>query len=235
MKDAISLTAGISAAFLKGMSLFAALEDRDLEAVAESFVPRRYKKSAMVVQEGDDADGLYVVLKGHVGVSCMTEGGKESLLSILKVGDIFGEMAMIDRSPRSASVTALSDSEFAVLLRERFVELLGRRPQLSHALMASLCDRIRSTNATLVRGALDVRARLASTLLRLEQGFGEKTEGGTRLTIRLTDQQMANMIGTTRETVNRTLNSFWDEKLIDRRTRDILISDDTSLARIATQ
>jgi len=213
--------------------LFAEFSDADLVAVASLAQTRRYTKHAVLVYEGDPGDALFIVIAGNVAVTRVSNDGKETILSILKDGDFFGEMGVLDASPRSATIKALRDCEVAILARKEFLDLLVKSPHMSLSLVLALSSRLRATNQAIQAAAYqDIRTRLASLLLNLEKNFGEKAEGGIRLTLRLTNQEMANMIGTTRETVNRMLNRFWDEKMIDMRTANIVINDHDRLQAI---
>ncbi len=223
----------LDVSLLKKVPLFAEFGDEDLAAVALLVQPRRFSKHAVLVYEGDPGDALFVVVKGNVAVTRLSNEGKESILSILKEGDFFGEMGVLDASPRSATIKALGDVEVAMLARKDFLDLLARSAQMSLRLVLTLSSRLRATNQAIQAASYqDIRTRLASLLLNLEKNFGEKVEGGTRLTLRLTNQEMANMIGTTRETVNRMLNRFWDEKLIDMRTANVIITEHEKLQAI---
>jgi CRP-like cAMP-binding protein len=150
--------------------------------------------------------------------------GRETILSILKEGDFFGEMSMFDSSLRSASIKTLTEVEVGAIRQADFLTLLDRNPRIGRSLVIALSERLRAANALIAATtSQDIRARLASLLLNLGDQFGERVDNGTRITLRLTNQEMANMIGTTRETVNRTLNRFWDDKLVDMRTAHVVI------------
>jgi CRP/FNR family transcriptional regulator len=158
---------------------------------------------------------------------------KRKVLSTFSSGDFFGEMGVLDGSPRSATIKSLRDVDVAILPRKDFLDLLAKSPAMSLSLVLALSSRLRETNQAIQAAAYqDIRTRLASLLIHLSKNFGEPAENGTRLTLRLTNQEMANMIGTTRETVNRMLNRFWDEKLIDMRTANIVITDMPKLKTI---
>ncbi|MDQ2816919.1 MAG: Crp/Fnr family transcriptional regulator [Candidatus Eremiobacteraeota bacterium] len=216
----------LDAAVLKRVPLFAEFSDADTAAMAALMQTRKFSKHAVLVYEGDPGDTLFVVIHGNVAVTRISNDGKETILSILKDGDFFGEMGVLDASPRSATIKALGEAHVAVLAREDFLHLLSKSPQMGVSLVLALSARLRATNQAMQAAAYqDIRTRLASLLVNLEKNFGEKTEAGTRLTLRLTNQEMANMVGTTRETVNRMLNRFWDEKLIDMKTANIVITD----------
>ena len=152
--------------------------------------------------------------------------GREMILAILKEGDFFGEMAMFDSSLRSASIKTLTEVEVGAIRYPDFLVLLEANPRIGRSLVIALSERLRAANALIAATtSQDIRARLASLLLNLSVQFGERVDNGTRISLRLTNQEMANMIATTRETVNRTLNRFWDEKFVDMRNAHVVIVD----------
>lgn len=217
--------------FLKRVPLFAGFGNDELKAVSRLLRPRRLTKRSILIYEGDTSDALYIIKEGSVAVTRASSEGKETILSILKEGDVLGEMGVLDEAPRSATVTLLRDGEVLVLPREDFLALLATRPELNRAVISALVARLRATNqATQARSHLNVKAKVAELLLMLGDSFGEPAENGTRLNIKLTHQQLANMVGTTRETMNRMLTEFWDAKLIDMSGAYIVISDPISLA-----
>jgi len=222
------------AAMLARIPLFASFNEKDRAAVAARMRTRRFAKHALLVRENDSGDALFVVLRGNVAVTRATGDGKENILSILKEGDFFGEMAVLDASPRSATIKALEEVDVAMLARDDFLDVLGSNPRMAVGLVVTLSARLRATNENIQAAAfLDVPTRLAALLLNLSNNFGEHTADGVRLTLRLTNQEMANMIGTTRESVNRTLNRFWDERLIDMRDAHLIIKNPAGIGAVA--
>lgn len=220
-----------SVEFLKRVPLFAGFNEDDLKAVSRLLRARRFTKRSILMYEGDHSDALFIIKEGSVAVTRMSSEGKETILSILKEGDVFGEMGVIDEAPRSATVTLLRDGVVLVLQRDDFFALLEKRPQLNRAVISALVARLRATNqATQLRSHLNVKARVADLLLMLADNFGEPAANGRRLNIKLTHQQLANMVGTTRETMNRMLTEFWDAKLIDMSGSYMVICDPISLA-----
>jgi len=218
---------------LRKIPLFAEFSDEQIAEVERLVQVRRVPKHQIIVYEGDPGDSFYALLKGSVAISRMTGEGKETILSILKEGDFFGEMALLDSSQRSASVKTLTDVEVGIITRSDFHNLLAQNPSIGLALVATLATRLREANEQIAASAYqDIRARLASLLLKLAAQFGEEVPEGTRITQRLTNQEMASMVGTTRETVNRTLNKFWDEQLIDMRTAHIVVKDGEGLRKL---
>ena len=217
--------------FLKNVPLFAGFATDDLIALSHLVRARRYTRRTVLMYEGDPSDALYIIKKGSVAVTRLSSDGKETILSILKEGDVLGEMGVLDEAPRSATAILLRHGQVLVLPRDDFLALLAKRPDLNRAVISALVARLRATNkATQARSHLSVKAKVADLLLMLADSFGEPAEKGTRLNVKLTHQQLANMVGTTRETMNRMLTEFWDAKVIDMTGASIVISDPAGLA-----
>jgi CRP-like cAMP-binding protein len=216
----------IDVATIRRVPLFRDFADDEAAAVAATVTVRSYGKHQFVVRENDPGDTFYLLVKGSVSVCRIAPDGRETILSILKEGDFFGEMSMFDSQLRSASIKTLTDVEVGEIHQSDFMTLLDRNPRIGRSLVIALSERLRAANALIAATtSQDIRARLASLLLNLANQFGEHVDIGTRITLRLTNQEMANMIGTTRETVNRTLNRFWDDHLVDMRTAHVVIID----------
>jgi len=214
----------IDVASIRRVPLFRDFADDEAAAVAATVTDRHYGKHQFIVREGDPGDTFFILVKGSVSVCRIAPDGRETILSILKEGDFFGEMSMFDSSLRSASIKTLTEVEVGAIRQADFLILLDRNPRIGRSLVIALSERLRAANALIAATtSQDIRARLASLLLNLGDQFGERVDNGTRITLRLTNQEMANMIGTTRETVNRTLNRFWDDKLVDMRTAHVVI------------
>jgi CRP/FNR family cyclic AMP-dependent transcriptional regulator len=220
----------IDTTILRNIPLFREFEDAQLQQVAQTAALRTYHKHEFIVREGDPGGTFYIILDGSVAVTRVASDGRETILSILKSNDFFGEMSLFDSSLRSASIKTLSDVKVGVIDEKAFLEVLERSPKIARYLVTALSQRLRAANQLIAATtSQDIRARLASLLLNLSQSFGEKAENGVKISLRLTNQEMANMIGTTRETVNRTLNRFWDEKLIDMRTSHVIVVEPDKL------
>jgi CRP/FNR family cyclic AMP-dependent transcriptional regulator len=214
----------IDVASIRRVPLFRDFADDEAAAVAATVTDRHYGKHQFIVREGDPGDTFFILVKGSVSVCRIAPDGRETILSILKEGDFFGEMSMFDSSLRSASIKTLTEVEVGAIRQADFLTLLDRNPRIGRSLVIALSERLRAANALIAATtSQDIRARLASLLLNLGDQVGERVDNGTRITLRLTNQEMANMIGTTRETVNRTLNRFWDDKLVDMRTAHVVI------------
>jgi CRP/FNR family transcriptional regulator, cyclic AMP receptor protein len=209
---------------LKTVPLFRDFDEAELSEVAQLVTTRRYAKHQTIFREGDPGQTFYLILSGSVAIVRIAADGRETILSILKERDFFGEMSIFDTAVRAASVRTLTDVEVGAIEREDFLALIDRSPRIGRLLVIALSERLRAANKLIsATTSQDIRSRLASLLINLATNFGEPVPAGTRISLRLTNQEMANMIGTTRETVNRTLNRFWDERLIDMRTAHVVV------------
>lgn len=218
-----------AAVVLQKVPLFSQLAPAELQRVVEVARDRSYPKNSVILFEDDPGDALYVVATGQVKVVLIGEDGREVILSVLGEGEFFGEMALIDDEPRSAHVIAMEDSSLIVLRREDFQRILIHAPGIALALLKELSRRLRRVDekvGSLV--LLDVHGRVAQLLLEL----ADETDG-QRITRRLTHHTIAQMIGSSRETVSRTMRQFVDKGLIDVSRKDILIRDRATLEQAA--
>lgn len=215
---------------LRAVPLFRDFEAAELSELARLITTRRFGKHQTIFREGDPGQSFYLILTGSVAIVHVVPDGRETILSILKERDFFGEMSIFESALRAASVRTLTDVEVGIIDRADFLALIDRSPRIGRLLVTALSDRLRAANKLIASAtSQDIRSRLASLLINLGQNFGEPTPLGSRISLRLTNQEMANMIGTTRETVNRTLNRFWDERVIDMRTAHVVIVDPLKL------
>ena len=215
---------------LRNVPLFRDFDAAELSEVAQLVTVKRFGKHQTIFREGDPGQTFYLVLSGSVAIVRIGVDGRETILSILKERDFFGEMSIFDTAVRAAGVRTLTDVVVGVVEREDFLALIDRSLRICRLLVIALSERLRAANKLIsATSSQDIRSRLASLLLNLMQNFGESTALGTKISLRLTNQEMANMIGTTRETVNRTLNRLWDEHLIDMRTAHVIVLDPEKL------
>ena len=214
---------------LRKVPLFSDLSEAELARFAEVTREREYPKNSVILFEDDPGDALYIVSAGQVKVVLIGEDGREVILSVLGDGDFFGEMALIDDEPRSAHVIAMGDSTLLVLRREDFQGLLMQTPAIALAMLRELTRRLRRVDekvGSLV--LLDVNGRVARLLLDLAD-----EAGGERITRRLTHHTIAQMIGSSRETVSRTMRELVDKGFIEVSRRDIVIRDRGALESAA--
>jgi len=215
------------AATLSTIPLFSQLREGDLERLAAAAQERSYPKNSVILFEDDPGDSLYVVLNGQVKVVIIAEDGREVILSIRSEGDFFGELSIIDDEPRSAHVIAMEESRLLVLRREDFNRCLRELPQIATGLLRALCRRLRQADrkiSSLV--LLDVPGRVARLLLEMAD-----ENDGTTITQRLTHHMIAQMIGSSRETVSRTMRDMVSQNLIEVSRKTITIRNRRDAAR----
>ncbi len=189
--------------------LFAELGADDLGALAAAMRQRQYRAGEPVFREGDPGTALYVIEDGEVKIVLGSSEGKEVVLSLLGRGDFFGELALLDGQPRSADAVTTAASRLWILERDHFLRLLAEQPRFAAALLAAMSRRFRRTDQLVHDAAFsDVRTRLIKVLLELAQSRGKPGPGGVVITSRLTQSDLANMVGATRESVNKWLRYY---------------------------
>jgi CRP-like cAMP-binding protein len=214
---------------LRHIPLFTQLSEEEVVRITEVARERRYPKSSVILFEDDPGDALYVVLSGEVKVVLIGEDGREVILSILRGGDFFGEMSLIDDQPRSAHVIATEDSDLLVLRREEFRQCLEHTPRIALGLLQALSRRLRRADDK-IGGLvlLDVNGRVSRVLLELAD-----EHDGERVPRKITHHMIAQMIGSSRETVSRTIRELGDKGLIEVSRKDIVIKDRPRLEDMA--
>jgi CRP/FNR family cyclic AMP-dependent transcriptional regulator len=221
--------------FLKKISLFADLTETELQALAKELSRAQFKKGDAIFYEGDPGQMLYIVESGNIRIYLQCEDGQETSVTVCTSGDIFGELAVIDGLPRSASAIAMEDSVVLGLNREQFREYTRRYPQVAFNFLKALSVRVRSSTQQIDRlSTLRVSSRLARKLLELAQAHGVVESDGVRIPISLTQTDLASMIGTTRESINKALASFKKQGLIRVQSGWITVVDPEALRAIHT-
>lgn len=215
---------------LKKVSLFAALDDQALARLASNLRRRQFRKDTIIFHKDQAGDALYLVESGHVRIFLPTESGEELTVEIARVGDVFGELALLDGRPRSASAETLEDTSTHVLSREDFQRFLSATPEFANSLIALLSTRIRQiTEYAESLAFLDIHGRVARVLLQMAERHGTKTNNGTEIDFDLTQAELASMIGATRERVNRALTSFRSQGLIELQGKKVVLLDPARL------
>jgi CRP/FNR family cyclic AMP-dependent transcriptional regulator len=227
---------GLKTELLKGVDLFSALDDAQLETISQMVIDKNYRKGDIILMEDDDSNqSLFIIAKGEVKVVLTAEDGREAILASLKEGDFFGEMSLLDGEPRSATVRAVEESRLLTIRREDFLLAMKKQPDLALTLLAEMSRRLRKSNRQISSLALmRVYGRVAATLLQLmeERGMRSKTKDGKSIIVvkdRPTQQFIADMSGTTRETVSRVLNFFQKKGYIVLDGKDLLILQEDEL------
>jgi CRP/FNR family transcriptional regulator, cyclic AMP receptor protein len=195
--------------------LFEGVSPEDRAALARAATLRTYRRGEMIVQQGQPGDAFYIIVKGRVAVAIVGPDGREVVLNTLGEGDHFGEMALLDDAPRSANVIAQEKSDLAILPRFVFFELLRSNFVLTRALLAAFSARLRRANSSIEGlAALDVKSRLARYFCELATARGRKAGGGWSMVVRPSQREIADTIGSSRETVSRTMSHMAAEQLI---------------------
>jgi CRP/FNR family transcriptional regulator, cyclic AMP receptor protein len=220
---------------LRRVWLFSGLQPGDITQLSRVALVRRYAARETVVSQGDDSGDLFAVLSGRLKVTWNDAEGGEVLLSILEGGDVFGEIALLDDQPRSATVTAMETCELLVVERRGFRALLTSVPNLAMNLLRVMSRRVRDlSDRTQNMSLLNVESRLAKAILQLAERFGkEERRGEILLTLKLSQQELANMIGATRELVNRRLRGWQDQGIIELSQGRVVIRDAAALAAVS--
>lgn len=231
MLDARSMSDALAA-----VPLFAGLDADGLEGLAKGMRVRRFRRGETVFHLGDPGDALFIVMAGSIKITLPADTGDEAILTTLRPGDFFGELALLDGAPRSATAVAIEPTETYILARERFRELIATEPVMREALLATLAAEVRRlTHHVEELHFLDITGRLASRLARLaaEPGASRLPDGSIRLAGPLTQGDLAAMIGCTRQSVNKLLGLFTDDGLIRLEKDRIVIVDLEGLGRNA--
>ena len=221
---------------LAAVPLFAGLDAAGLEGLAKGMRVRRFRRGETVFHLGDPGDALFIVMAGSIKITLPADTGDEAILATLRPGDFFGELALLDGAPRSATAVAIEPTETYILARERFRELIATEPVMREALLATLAAEVRRlTHHVEELHFLDITGRLASRLARLaaEPGASRLPDGSIRLAGPLTQGDLAAMIGCTRQSVNKLLGMFTDDGLIRLEKDRIVVIDLDGLGRNA--
>ncbi len=206
------------------VALFQGLQPADRIAISRAATLRTYRRGERIVTQGQPGDSFFVLVKGRVAVSILSPEGREVVLSTLSAGDHFGEMALLDEAPRSATVTAVERSELAVLTREAFFDLLQGNFVLFRGLLATYSRWLRHANATIEGlASLDVKGRLARYFRDLAEERGRRAGGGWIVVVRPSQREIADTIGSSRETVSRTMSQLARENLIVPKGKAIYV------------
>jgi len=212
--------------------LFKNFDDSDLERLEQRLVGRTYPRGRILFHMGDEGGNLHIIRKGRVKVTIPSEEGEEVILAILGGGEILGEISLIDGKPRSATVEAMKDTDTLCLFREDFLEVLQGRFDVAMSVMETLAARLRRTDALLAESHfLDITNRLAKKVLDLGGTFGVQEEDGIRIAVRMTQKDLASMVGATRESVNKQLKVLRELGLLAFSDGHLKILNRNGLAR----
>jgi CRP-like cAMP-binding protein len=220
---------------LKQIDLFQNLSDDELKELEPYLVTASYKKKEYIFSEGDPPEWFFFVSKGKVKITKISHEGKEIILEIISPTDIFGGVAVIRGFPYPANAIAMENSEVMKISRKNLMRLVDRFPNLMYCIALQLGDRMKSSYDSLKNIALErVEARIAALLLKLAKKVGVESKQGLMIDMRLTKQDVADMVGTTVETSIRTFSKFKKEGLVADADGKIVIKNRKGLAELSS-
>lgn len=206
--------------------LFTALDEAAALSLRASMDTVKIAKGSILFKEGDDGEHLYVIIDGKLKLGTSSGDGRENLLSILGPGEMFGELSLFDPGPRTSTATAVTDAKLLSLSHEKVIPWLKQNPEVSLQLLTRLSQRLRRTNEAV--GDLvfsDVPGRVAKALIDLGNRFGKITAEGLLVNHDLTQEELAQLVGASRETVNKALADFAGRGWLKLDGRSVLITD----------
>lgn len=217
---------------LRRCALFAHAEEETLHRVVHRLRSRRFRRNEVIFHQGDPGDALHIVSVGAVKILLPSAEGEEAIIATLRPADFFGELAVLDGAPRSATAVALEPTETTVLPRDVFLELLGADARLRDALLTGLAHELRRLTGHVEElHFLDLAGRLAMRLTRLARDSQPKAMGEVRLDWPYTQSDLAAMIGGTRQSVNKLLSGLVDDDLVRIERETLVITDVNELGR----
>jgi CRP/FNR family transcriptional regulator, cyclic AMP receptor protein len=214
--------------------LFETLSEEDAQALRSKVLVVKLDRGERLFSEGDKGDRLYIILTGKIKLTKAAPDGRENLLSVHGPGEMFGELSLFDPIPRTSSATAITQAELAGLAHDAMRAFLATRPEVSMHLLQALAQRLRRINE--VKADLvftDVPGRVAKALLDLSERFGVQTPEGIQVNHDLTQEELAQLVGASRETVNKALADFAARGWIHLAAKSVLISDTDRLRKRA--
>lgn len=216
----------MGSSLLKNVPLFDGMGDDALENILRTTIRKTFAKDTILVQENEPGETLYMIISGKVKVTNVGKDGKEVILAVLDKGEFFGEMALLDEEPRSATVVAMKKTEMLLLRRREFLELLEQNTEILTNLLATISRRLRDANSQIRSLALlDVLGRIAKLLLQIALKEGRRLLDGSIVFRRPTHQEIASMVGTSRETVSRMIGDLHRDGHIRISGKDIIIRE----------
>ena len=209
---------------LRNVPIFSDSKDSDLNIISDKMISRAYKKGQMILLEESQGETFFIIVSGAVKVTRLSDDGREVILAILGESDFFGEMSLLDGEGRSANIVANEDAEVLTLSRRDFLDCLETYPKIAIALLEELAIRLRKSDQHIESLSLsDSEHRIAITLIRFAQELGTIKQGDVKISNLPFQQDIANMAGTSRETVSRTLKLLEEKDLIKKEGKDLII------------
>ncbi len=217
---------GSAMGFIRNVPIFSDLDDTALAKIVRVGVRKRYKKGGMILQEEETGAALFVIISGKVKIVRTNDEGQEVILSILGESDFFGEMSILDGMARSASAVALSKAELFMIHQQDFMKLLREVPAVTIALLREIALRLRKAGAQIKSLSLkDARGRVANVILQLADDIGTIRKGRVEIDELPLQQDLANMAGTSRESVSRIIHMFIKKGFVEVVGAKLIIND----------
>jgi CRP/FNR family transcriptional regulator, cyclic AMP receptor protein len=212
---------------------FQHMRAEELDEIIGFATERRFSRGTVIFTKGDPGTSMMAVLTGRVRVSAISADGKEVTLNVINAGDIFGEIALLDGKSRSADATALEDTVLMVVERRQFLPFLLNNATLIERLLVVLCERLRRTSLALEELALfDLPVRLARLLIKLSQDYGRPVPDGTRIDIKLSQRDLATLVASSRETVNKQLRGWREQGVVEIVAGYLVVKNRAALERL---
>ena len=219
--------------WLREFDLFQDLDDEELEELSQYIKVEKYPKKTTIFHEGAAAEYFYMIKNGRVKIIKFSNEGKELILEIISKGEIFGAIAVLKGFPYPASAVAMEDTEVVKISKPSLMKIVDRFPAIMYKLAMDIGERMRGSQEMLKNIALErVESRIASLLLKLASKMGQKTSEGIMIDMRLTKQDIADMVGTTVETSIRTMSKFKNKGLIKEKKGRIIVIDKETLSSL---
>lgn len=218
------------------IELFKDLSEEELSELEKNSVRETFRKKETIFSEGEASEWFYILTKGKVKITKLSYDGKEIILEIIKAPDFFGGLAVLRGFPYPASAVAMEDSEVVKIPREVFLKLSERYQSINQTMLSFLIERVKVTQERLKNIALEkVDARVASTLLKLSEKYGRPDKDGILIDLRLTKQELADMVGTTVETAIRVMSRFKKSGYLSEQDGKVILRDIKKLREISSE
>ncbi len=212
--------------FLKKLPIFQGIPEQELQSIAEIMIERTYRRNMLLFLEGEKGEAIYFLMEGKVKIYKTSEDGREHILDIAAAGDLFAEVVLFQDISYPATAEVIEEGRIAFIRNTDLEQLLAQKPTLAIGIIRILTRRLIAAQSQVKSLALmDTHGRTAEMLIKLASEHGKKTDMGIELDLGLSRQELANLVGTTRETVTRILTSFKKAKLLDMDRSSLRIKD----------
>ena len=219
--------------FLRRVPLFSGVPTTKLDELARLLVSRDYRKNEIIFHRGDPGGALHIIETGQVKIVIQSQDGEELLVDILHEGNFFGELALLDGYPRTATALALRNTTTRMLGREQFLNFLKSSAEAAVGVSIALAERLRESDERLAEIVFfDLSVRLGRRLLRLARTYGHRSPEGIVLDIPLSQRELAAFVGATRQSVNKALSQWERDGIVRREGRSLILLDPQKLHQI---